>query len=257
MRAPIRPFQRTDGRGLVRGRVPASARPGVSFLEVVLGVALLGMVAGTLSVTVSAIGGSFMRQQDRLGAAEIASRLLLMRADDEDSLPGPNEDIPYGERSFRWMIEERPVLITLSEPAREATSNGTAGGGTIDLSRRIVSVTVTTWLSEFSGGSAVFDEDLPHYSLTRLIDPISFTTSDSAEIRLETQEDIENFMGNVIGSMSAGDLPTGAGGSGRGRPERGAQPQRGNRPQPSGEPQRGRPQPQPQRQGDGGSGGGG
>ncbi len=245
MRAPIRPTTYPSVRvarglsgsdaGLMEVRTRGGSRRGVSFLEVVLGVALLGLVAGTLSVTVSAVGGSFRRQQDRLAAAEIASRLLLMRADDEDSLPGPNAEIPYGERSFRWMIEERPVQVVLSEPAREAAMNGTTGGNTLDLSRRIVAVTVTAWLSEFSGGSAGFNPDVPHYTLTRLIDPIAFTTSDSAEERLKDQESIEDYMANVVGSMSSGDLPLPSGGGSRsGTTQRGTQP--------AGEPQRGRPQ---------------
>lgn len=211
MRAPIRPTRLHQQRDIA---VPPASRRGASFIEVVLGVALLGMVAGTLTLTVGAIGGSFQRQQDRLGAAEIASRLLLMRADDEDSLPGSNAQISFGTRNFRWTMEERGVQVTLSEPAQEATSDGTSGGSTLDLSRRLVAVSVTTWLSEDSGGSATFNENVPHYTLTRLIDPISFTTSDSAEARLETQEDIEDFMSNVIGSMSTGDLPINTGGGG-------------------------------------------
>ncbi len=193
-------------------RVFARTARGVTFLEVVLGVTLLGLVAGTFSMAVGAIGGSFQRQRDRIGAAEVASRILLIRADDEEFMPDPSRTIAYGDREFRWTIEEGPVQITLSEPAQAALASG-ASGSTIDLSKRMLSISVRVWLAETTGGSFQFQENVPSYTLVRLIDPIDFTTSDSAERRLESQRDIEDFMGNVIGSMNTGE--GGGGGGGR------------------------------------------
>jgi hypothetical protein len=177
------------------------ARRGVTFLEVVLGVTLMGLVATTLGATVSAVGKSIQRQRDRLGAAEVASRITLIRVDDEEGMPDPSLPIGYGEREFRWTIEERPVLVTLSGPAREAMDQG-AGNTSVDLSRRIISVTVTAWLGEEAGGSFYFDADLPHARVTRLIDPLDFATHDSAQRRLDTQEDIENFMRTFMGTTT-------------------------------------------------------
>jgi len=179
----------------------ALARRGVTFLEVVLGVVLMALVASTLSATMGAIGGSFQRQRDRLGAAEVASRITLIRVDDEEGMPDESLPVAYGEREFRWRIEENPVLVTLSGPAREAMNQG-GGGTTVNLSRRIISVTVTTWLAEESGGAFDFDPDLPHARVTRLIDPLAFATHDSAQRRLDTQEDIETFMRTFMGTTT-------------------------------------------------------
>jgi hypothetical protein len=171
----------------------------MTFIEVILGVVLVGMVAGTLAATVGAVSGSFQRQRDRLGAAELASRLLIYRVDDEAGLPDQMLPLGYGEREFRWSMEENPTIFTLSEPARaEIEQSGRSGG--VDMSRRIKAVTVRVWLAEDSGGSYVFTRDVPHAVLTRLIDPLSFATHDSAERRLDTQQDIERFLQDFVGT---------------------------------------------------------
>lgn len=228
------------------GRHPG--RPGVSFLEVILGVVLMGLVAATLATTVSSIGKSFRRERDRLAAAEIASRVLLQRVDDEETMPDPNLPIGYGEREFRFRIDEHPALVTLSAPAREAINSGTRSGG-VDLSRRILTVTVTAWLAEDSGGSSIFDPELPHATLTRLVDPLAFSTHDSAERRLDTQQDIERFLGDFVnsttGTANRPAPPPGGGGTPGGRGptiRRGVQPS-GVRPSPN--PVRRRPAPAP------------
>lgn len=200
--------QPCDGRSAWGG---IAVRRGVSFLEVVLGVTLLGLVAGTLSMSVGAIAASSQRQRDRLGAAEIASRILLMRNDDEDSLPSQTLTIPYGKREYRWTIDEGPVLITLSEQARAAAEDG-AASNTIDLSRRLKAITVTAWLGENSGGAYQYDPNVPHYTLTRLIDPLSFPTHDSAQRQLKDQTGVEGFLQNVIDSMNnSGEAPVNGG----------------------------------------------
>jgi hypothetical protein len=173
----------------------------VTFLEVVLGVVLMGMVAATLASAVSAVGKSFQRQRDRLGAAEVASRILLIRVDDEAGMPDQSLPVAYGEREFRWKLDTKPTLITLAGPA-QARREQRAGGGGVDLSRRIIAVTVTTWLAEASGGAYHFEPDLPHAVMTRLVDPIAFSTQDSAERRLDTQEGIERFLQDFVNTTT-------------------------------------------------------
>ncbi|HHN78725.1 MAG TPA: hypothetical protein ENK11_08665 [Phycisphaerales bacterium] len=226
------------------GHLPA--RTGVSFIEVILGVVLLGLVAATLATTVSAIGKSFRRERDRLAAAEIASRVLLQRVDDEETMPDPNMPIGYGEREFRFSIEEHHAIIALSAPAREAIESNSRSGG-VDLGRRIVNVTVTVWLAEDSGGSALYDPALPHAVLSRLVDPLAFSTHDSAERRLDTQEDIERFLGDFVNSTTGAanrpaPPPPGAQSNGGGNVRRGVQPTRRQR---APNPARRRPSPAP------------
>lgn len=198
--------ERPPDRIISRPRRRTSSRPGVTFLEVVLGVVLMGLVAATLGATVSAVGKSFQRQRDRLAAAELASRILLIRVDDEAGMPDQSLPVAYGEREFRWKIETRPTLITLAGPAQVRRDQRAAGGG-VDLSRRILAVTVTTWLAEASGGAYHFEPDLPHAVMTRLIDPIAFSTQDSAERRLDTQEGIERFLRDFVNTTTGGAAP--------------------------------------------------
>lgn len=216
-----------------------TTRPGVTFIEVVLGVVLMGLVAGTLAAAVGGVGRSFQRQRDRLAAAEIASRILLQRVDDEEGMPDPSRPVGYGEREFMFSVEEKPTIVTLAAPAREAIDGNQRSGG-VDLNRRILSVTVTAWLAEDSGGSAVFDARLPHASLTRLVDPIAFSTHDSAERRLDTQQDIERFLNEFVNTTTGSvnrprpsqDGDRGGGGRRGGRPDPGA-PGRGDGPPPA------------------------
>lgn len=197
-------------------RPTSTSRPAVTFIEVVLGVVLMGLVATTLAAAVGAVGGSFQRQRDRIAAAELAGRILLMRVDDEDEMPDPSLPIGYGDREFRWTIDQRPTLVTLSAPARAALDSSATRGG-VDLSRRIIAVTVTTWLAEDSGGAYLFTPDVPHAVLTRLVDPIDFSTHDSAERRLDTQQDIERFLQDFVNTTTGtvgrpgGRAPSGPG----------------------------------------------
>ncbi|USN98115.1 MAG: hypothetical protein H6810_07950 [Phycisphaeraceae bacterium] len=202
-----------------------TTRRGVTFVEVVLGVALLGLVAATLAATVGAVGKSFQRQRDRLGAVEVASRLLLQRVDDEAEMPSPADPVGYGDRRFRFKIEENPTIVSLAAPAQMAINENERSGGA-DLSRRFVAVTVTTWLAEDSGGSFIYDPDLPSATLTRVVDPLAFSTYDSAQRRLDTQEDIERFLNDFVGTTSGtvsrprGDGTQGGGGRGPGQTTR-------------------------------------
>ncbi|MBZ0171296.1 MAG: hypothetical protein K8E66_02855, partial [Phycisphaerales bacterium] len=86
-----------------------TTRPGVTFIEVILGVVLMGLVAGTLAAAVGGVGKSFQRQRDRLAAAEIASRILLQRVDDEEGMPDESMPVGFGEREFRFRVEENPT----------------------------------------------------------------------------------------------------------------------------------------------------
>ena len=169
---------RAEGSGALH---PKRAARGVTLIETVLGVILLGMVAATLAGTTGALRGQGERDRQRLAAAELANRIVLQHVDDEENLPSELLPIAYDGMLFRWRSVKRPVDVELSDAGRNQRSEGGAGG--FDFRRRLRVVTVSVWLDEQSGGSIRDDGTAPRAELTRMIDPIAFRNADSVDRR--------------------------------------------------------------------------
>jgi len=170
-------------------------RRGTTLLEAVLATVLLGMVAATLASAVSFMTSSQRRSQQRLGAAELANRLMLQYIDDQDAMPSPTLPIEYDIDLYRWMIDVSPVEFTMAEPAVEQ-ENSTVGSG-INFERiRLVSIKV--WLGEDSGGARGFSTEHPNAQLTRLIDPLAFSNPDSLQTMLDTPGGMERLFERLI-----------------------------------------------------------
>ena len=170
-------------------------RRGTTLLEAVLATILLGMVAATLASAVAFMASSQRRSQQRLGAAELANRLMLQYIDDQDAMPNSTLPIEYDIDLYRWMIEVSPVEFTMAQPSVEE-ENSTVGSG-INFERiRLVSIKV--WLSEDSGGARGFSTQHPNSQLTRLIDPLAFSNPDSLQTLLDTPGGMERLFQRLI-----------------------------------------------------------
>jgi len=170
-------------------------RRGTTLIEAVLATVLLGMVAATLASAVSYMSSSQSRMQQRLGAAELANRLMLQYIDDQDAMPSSSLPIEYDMDLFRWTMDVAPVEFTMAEPAVEEEAN-TIGSG-INFERiRLVSIKV--WLSEDSGGARGFSTELPNAQLTRLIDPLAFSNPDSLQTMLDTPGGMERLFERLM-----------------------------------------------------------
>jgi len=170
-------------------------RRGATLIEAVLATVLLGMVAATLASAVSYMSSSQSRMQQRLGAAELANRLILQYIDDQDAMPSSSLPIEYDMDLFRWTMDVAPVEFTMAEPAVEEEAN-TIGSG-INFERiRLVSIKV--WLSEDSGGARGFSTELPNAQLTRLIDPLAFSNPDSLQTMLDTPGGMERLFERLM-----------------------------------------------------------
>jgi type II secretory pathway pseudopilin PulG len=90
--------------------------PGLTLLEIVLASALLGMVAAGILGTLSAIWGWQGRQQEVLGAAEVANRLILTYLDDETVMPSQALPVAYGPYRYHWKMDKEPVKIHDPDP---------------------------------------------------------------------------------------------------------------------------------------------
>src|SRR5207248_8622364 len=114
-------------------------------LEVVFATAMLAIVAGALFGVFDFAMASEAREQHRLGAAELANRLVLNYLDNPSGMPDPHKLIEYGPSEapskYRWEYVEEPVRVV------------EAAGDQRDKSResplkndRFRQVTVRVWL---------------------------------------------------------------------------------------------------------------
>lgn len=174
-----------------RPALRAASRPGVSFLEAILGVVLLGLVTASLAGAVSFMHKSETRLTRKLAACELANRLILQFIDDRESLPSRALPIEYGPDLFRWELEEQPVEFQVESQGTGSDAGGVGGGVSLDRVRYVV---VRVWLAYESGGSQTYSPDVPNATLTRLVDPLAFSNPDSLKTLLEQPDGIERLM---------------------------------------------------------------
>ncbi|MEZ6244041.1 MAG: prepilin-type N-terminal cleavage/methylation domain-containing protein [Phycisphaerales bacterium] len=195
------------------------ARRGMTMLEVVLAVVLLALLAATFATSHSYIHAAASREAQRLGAAEIANRMMLQYIDDKKMLPPQSTQLDYNQQRYRWSLDEIPVDLKLDPAAAE---NESQRGGGLGL-ERIRMIVVRAWLSEDSGGSYIYTDSVPSITLTRLFDPLGFEhhSPDSAERQLGTEEGIREVLDTILrlqGGTQSGDTSgkSGSGGSSTG-----------------------------------------
>lgn len=179
---------------------------GVTFVESVLGVVLLGLVTASLAGAVAFMRNNQTRLEQRLGAAELANRLILQFIDDDESLPSRALPIEYGDRLFRWSMDQQRVRFNTRTSGTGGGNEGIGGGVSLD---RIQLVTVRVWLAPESGGTRDFDPETPNAVITRLIDPLAFSNPDSLQTLIESPGGIDRLMNRLM------ELEAGTGGGSR------------------------------------------
>ena len=170
------------------------ARRGLTFLEAILAVVLLAMVTVTLSSAVSFMSQSQRRMDQRLGAAELANRLILQYMDERDSLPDRSLPIEYDMDRYRWTLEESAVKFEFDNQ-RDDDNNNVGSGVSLN---RIKLITIKVWLGADSGGSRTYTGSVPNSIITRLIDPLAFNNPDSLETLLQQEGGIEKLFQSLL-----------------------------------------------------------
>lgn len=182
---------------------------GMTFLEVVSAVALMGVVTAALLGLLAFLGGSQSREAQQLAAAELGNRLILMYLDDPTAMPPGRDPIAYGPNQYRFDYREDPLQMAEARPEGRTASRTQS-----PLSNaRFVQLTVRVWLSERSGGTRGPGEGAPGATLTRIMDPIAMRNPDSiANIQSNPtrMQDYMNRMGGFMGSSTpTGGTPRG------------------------------------------------
>lgn len=185
-------------RGIRRGvrhrasRPGPMARRGVTFLEVVLGAVLLALVAGTLAGFMSSLELARTRQARKLGAAELANRLVIIYMNDKKQLPSRTLPIEYGSDLYRWSLDVTRARAKLSDSARAEGVGSTVGIDGLELVR------VDVWLAEDSGGSFADDPDVPRFTLVRLLDGLIPKNPTAFRKKLEDPDEQQEFIESLI-----------------------------------------------------------
>ncbi|GJM18978.1 MAG: hypothetical protein DHS20C14_11910 [Phycisphaeraceae bacterium] len=176
----------------------------MTFLEVILAVVLIGLLASTIAMLTGSLQRSQQRHKDLLATHELANALILQYVDDPNSVPSSSEPVAYNDAKYRFTFKETRARIAL-DAAAFGDDQASRRERNVD---RVKQISVTVWPSEDFGGSARFDQSLPHASLTRLVDPLSFANPDSANTRLNTEEGMTGVLQELMsldGGGPAGD----------------------------------------------------
>jgi len=180
----------------------------MSFLEVVVALAILGMVAATSFAAITAITSQVRASRSTLAATELGNRLILQYMDDPTRMPQSSLPIEYAGNRYRWTLREGSVTLNPAIPPESAER--TSGSATRRLDR-FKTISLTVWLGEESGGSYIPQESTPVATLTRLMDPYTLRNPDAID-RLMADPDrraqfIEAFTNPGAGTTPAPGTP--------------------------------------------------
>ncbi len=186
-------------------------RRGVSFLEVVLAMVLLGLAAATIASVIGFVSGMQRREAATLGAAEVANRMVLQHLLNPRKLPPRGIPIEYLGDEYRWEITVTPVDYTVAPEVELAIAeNSTARASTpFSVDQRLDRIAVTAWLAETSGGSYSKDGGAPRHTVVRLADRVNIGRNPAIQRRLIQAGDagIRELMDMVTNNQSTDAQP--------------------------------------------------
>jgi len=173
---------------------PGSRRAaGISFVEVIAAVALLGLVVASMTGAFSSLFAAQIRQDHRLACAELAHRLIVSYLDDPESMPSEHESLAYGNAKYRWDMHLSRID---AEPGGELRIERRTDDLGLDRFRDIV---VRVWLSDESGGSREFARGVPRAEIERVFDLFPMRNPDSLEPLVDTNEGMRRLIEIITG----------------------------------------------------------
>ena len=132
----------------------------------------------------------------RLGAAEVANRIIITYLDDKTSIKKLPDLIDYGPDSYRWDLEEDTVRI--EEPNRHLRVTAGREGAVPNALVRLDEIRVTVWQDDGTDASLT-PGSTPGVRLNRLVNPIAYRGDDVIERTLASPDRISELMQNLTG----------------------------------------------------------
>lgn len=168
-------------------------RRGLTMLETVLAAVLMAMIATTLVAGLGFVHADQRRQQQKLGAAEIANRLMLQYLDEKSAMPSDALAVTYGSRGqfrYYWRVQEDKVSMRAVRPGSSTDANR-SGGVSAD---RIKLITIRVWNEQTLNVNPALSGLPEDYRLARLMDPIAPRNPDSLAKMLNTPEGMAEYL---------------------------------------------------------------
>ncbi len=189
---------------------------GITFLETVLAVVLLGLTTMSVVLAVNYISAASIRNAHRMNAAEIANRLLLQFFDDPATLPSDTQPIQYGKEGefrYRWTLGEEAVTVELPTPVapnaeddRREQQLASLGRSSMDRFTRFRVVRVKVWLGEETGGAFFPDAGVPQVTIARLYDPADIPNWNPDKLRrqIDSGGGLRGVLDQMTGAKNSG-----------------------------------------------------
>lgn len=178
----------------------AASRRGMTFLEVVLASALLGIVSMGILGALNYLVLQQKRAEHFAGASEVANRVVVMFLDNPDGMPPGGQPIAYGRHLYRWTYEASPIDVYDPNATEEATPMSLT---------RLQELTVSVWLHEDSGGAYSPNAGTPGIVVRRMLDPLASRNPDSFKRKIEGPGFIDDVVGGGGPGRSGGSQAPG------------------------------------------------
>lgn len=169
------------------------ARSGLTFLETILAAVIL---VGVVSVVMSALNmiyGQSERQVARLGAMELANRLMMIFLDDEAEFSRQPKRLEFDGRWYAWDWKESGVQVV---PVAQGDS-----ANAIKSAERLRNIRIDVWLSPEGESADALAAGAPSASVVRLVDVI-YMNPDSIQNTVSSDEGQRRLIERVTRSRS-------------------------------------------------------
>ncbi|MEL7483974.1 MAG: type II secretion system protein [Planctomycetota bacterium] len=182
-------------------RANRHARRGFTFLEAVLGTALLGILGGAIFSVFGYAWRVEIEARHTLAAAEIANRVLISYIDDPTSPEDLPELIAYEQARYRWSIDTDPTIIRDAHPDARVNRDGSP-----EVQQALESmerVTITAWLDDGTPES-VAPGRTPTFQLERVINPFQYRGNDTLERLLNDPDRLNQMTEQLLNVTGTG-----------------------------------------------------
>lgn len=187
--------KREQGRGKRAGAPGGRRCAGLTLLEVILAVTLMGMLFGVVFGVIGTVDGIQLRNQRTLAAYEVAHRLVLAHLDDDTAMPSRSVPIDYGRFKFMYDLLQEPVVMELNRTQR--ASDAAPQG--LD---RYKMVTISVYAADAVGDYFRPGERVAE--LSRVYDPFAPRNPDSAVRYFGDINKLMNRIGNLVNDKGGG-----------------------------------------------------
>ncbi len=186
----------------------------MTLLEVVFAVVLLSLVVASVTGAMAFTNKMDARNDKRLGAYELANRLILQYLDDPKAMPRRGAPLDYGFYRYLWDVSTETVEMKVKEVRRE---EGRGSGP--QMLDRFEEVTARVWIADEEPGQT---SGYPRQGellaeLSRVHDPFFKQDADAADRLVNDPSNMEGLIRRIMRQNQGGgggSSPRGGGGGG-------------------------------------------